>query len=305
MFKRTASIVFILSIFALVWLGGCSNGEHLSVDTKNVDTDLKKDASEPSVLAYVDGTPITQGELDLAVERMFSSPMPDRDREQIEAHVLQSLISSRAISRLAEAELDSFELKKLDTRVQAYREELLVKEYLSEHVSPEPIPGSMVESYYQKHPEEFGGGTTKRFEMVQTHRALKDGERREVLKQLGALSSEADWKSWVKNHQSLPVSWRELNARVDVLDQPLKTLVAATSPGNTSPLHNDQRITIVRVNEMESHPAKPLLEVSAEIRRKLAPLKMKDAIKVISEDAKKQLKIELAADSLSQSFRAR
>jgi hypothetical protein len=69
--------------------------------------------------------------------------------------------------------------------------------------------------------------------------------------------------------------------------------VSSTEAGSTSPLHVADQLTIVRVNAREELPVKPLMKVSSEIRRKLAPIRMKDAIKEISEYAEKQMKIEI------------
>ena len=78
--------------------------------------------------------------------------------------------------------------------------------------------------------------------------------------------------------------------------QPLKSLVASTGQGETSPLHMGDTLTIVKVVETKALPAKPLMEVSADIRRKLAPVKMKDAIKAISAEAKQRMKVEIVGE---------
>lgn len=274
-------------------LSGCSGGDNSKAQPKDADAGPAAVPVQSRVLARVDGTPITEIELKQAMERFFSDQSQIRNRAQVERRIVQSLIDSRAISRLAEAELDGADRQMLDAKVAAYREELLVKTYLADHAEPQPVTSDMVEAYYRKHPDEFGGSTTKRFEIVQTTRPLKDDERKMLIQQLGKLSSEQDWHRWADGHKTLPIGWREVTANPDLLMQPLKSLVEATDMGKTSPLHIDDVLTIVRVNETRELPAKPLNEVSAEIRRKLAPLKMKEAIRKISEAAKKQVKVEL------------
>jgi hypothetical protein len=283
-------------MITMLLLGGCSGSDNPKARVKDAGTVSAPESSKSRVLAMVDGTPITDVELKQAMERFFSDQSQIRNRAQVERRVVQSLIDSRAISRLAEAELDATDRQLLDVKVAAYREELLVKTYLADHANPQPVTGDMVEEYYRKHPEEFGGGTTKRFEIMQTTRSLKDDERKMLIQLLGNLSSEKDWHRWADSHKSLPIGWRELTANPDVLMQPLKSLVSATEMGKTSPLHVDDVLTIVRVQETQTLPAKPLPDVSAEIRRKLAPLKMKEAIKVISENAKRQINIELVPE---------
>ena len=280
-------------MIAMLLLSGCSGSDNPKAQAKDAGAVSATEVSKSRVLAMVDGTPITDIELKQAMERFFSDQSQIRNRAQVERRVVQSLIDSRAISRLAEAELDAADRQLLDAKVAAYREELLVKTYLADHAEPQPITSDMVEDYYRKHPEEFGGGTTKRFEIIQTTRPLKDDERKILIQQFGKLSSEKDWHRWADSHKSLPIGWRELTANPDVLMQPLKSLVNATERGKTSALHIDDVLTIVRVHETRTLPAKPLHEVSVQIRRKLAPLKMKEAIRKVSEVAKKQLKVEL------------
>jgi hypothetical protein len=278
---------------ALPWFGGCSGSDDSKTQPGEAAMGSVTAQAQYRVLARVDGTPITEIELNQAMERFFADQSQIRNREQVEGRIVQSLIDSRAISRLAEAELDGDARQMLDVKVAAYREELLVKSYLADHADPHPVTSDMVEEYYRTHRDEFGGGTAKRFEIVQTTRSLKDDERKTLIQLLGKLSSEKDWHRWADSHKSLPIGWREVTAKVEVLMQPLKSLVAGTEQGETSPLHMDDQLTIVRVKETKVLAAKPLSEVSAEIRRKLAPLKMKEAIKTISEAAKKQVKVEL------------
>lgn len=281
------------------WLVACSNsGETPSAAGKGQADDADGSAvPQASAIVMVDGTPITEQALEQAMERFFSSVGEIRDRERVERQVLKSLISSRAIARLSEAELDSHDTQALEYKVSAYREELLVKRYLQNHATPQPVSSDMVETYYQEHKEEFGGGTNNRFELIQTTRALNEDERRQLIKLFGSLAQESDWKNWAEQHRDEPIGWRQLNAKTELLQQPLRNLVEGTEVGATSGLHIDEQLTLVRVNGRDEIPAKPLMQVSAEIRRKLAPVKMKEAIKEISMQAEKQLEIKVVNPS--------
>jgi EpsD family peptidyl-prolyl cis-trans isomerase len=271
----------------------CTNGDERAKANEAADKSAVSETADSPVLAMVDGTPITELQLSQAMERFFSSQQEIIDRDRIERQVLRSLIDSRAIASLAEKEIDPWDKQRLEVKVAAYREELLVKTYIQEHATPQPITSDMVEKYYSQHPEAFGGGTTNSFEMIQTTRALKEDERRELIKLLGGLSSQQDWQSWAGKHQELPIGWRSLTARSELLKQPLKSLVTSTQAGATSDLHIGDQLTIVRVNAKDKLPTKPLMQVSAEIRRKLAPIKMKEAIKEITQRAEKQVEIEI------------
>jgi hypothetical protein len=122
---------------------------------------------------------------------------------------------------------------------------------------------------------------------------LKEDERRELIKLFGALAAEKNWKQWAQQHAALPIGRRQLSARSELLEQPLRGLVEATAAGATSALHVGEQLTIVRVNAKEQLSPRPLAQVSVDIRRKLAPIKMKEAIKAISDSAEKQMKIEI------------
>jgi EpsD family peptidyl-prolyl cis-trans isomerase len=278
-----------LSLSSLV---ACTNSGDSTTETEKAVKSPADKADSP-VLVLVDGSPITEQQLSQAMDRFFSNQQDLDNRDHIERQVLRSLIDSRAIASLADKEIDQWDRQRLEAKVAAYREELLVKTYLQEHATPQPVTSEMVEKYYSQHPQEFGGGTTNRFEMIQTTRELKEAERRDLIELLHGLSSRQDWQSWVEKHKDLPVGWRSLTAKSELLKQPLKSLVNSTKAGATSDLHIGDQLTIVRVNAKDKLPAKPLLQVSSEIRRKLAPVKIKDAIKEIKKYAQQQVKVEI------------
>ena len=72
---------------------------------------------------------------------------------------------------------------------------------------------------------------------------------------------------------------------------PLKRLVSSTKAGEVSPIHVLDNITIVRVISEKTLDPKPLDQVSAEIRKKLAPIQVRDAIKKTKEELLKSTKV--------------
>jgi hypothetical protein len=293
---RYYSLGPITLLCGLLLLSGCSREEVTSDQAANATQDEQIKDTESVALAYVNGSPITQQEAQHAIQKLFAGRLPPIGGEQVKQRILESLISSRAMSLLAQQELDSDAHVQLDIKVKAYREELLVQEYLSRHVTPEPVSGDMVSDYYKQHPEEFGGGVSKRFEMVQTYRQIEEDERKALISKLSELSNEEDWDQWLEQNKSLPVNLRQLTARVGILDQPIQALVSSTDVGETSPMHIDEMITIVRVKAIENHPPKPLSEVSATIRKRLAPVKMRAAVKKLADDALKKVNVDIVAD---------
>jgi hypothetical protein len=286
----------MLVFASLFWLAGCSRDESTA---ENSTASPPEQAPKSLVLAYVNGTPITEDDAQNALRKLFSDRLPQGNEKQVKQRILESLISSRALSLLAREELDDEEKAQLETRVNAYREELLVQGYLSRHASPEPVSSDRVKRYYDDHPEAFGGGTSKQFDMIQTYRPVTEKERKELLEKLSELKQVADWSQWVEAHKTLPVNLRQLTARVEVLEQPLQSLVSATDVGETSPLHIGDTLTLVRVNGIERHPPKPLAQVSAEIRKRLAPIKMRATIKQLADEALTKAKVEIVSEKQS------
>lgn len=253
-------------------------------------TDKSGGGADEVPLAYVNGSTISAMELESARSRFHV------DGAMLDAHfddtLLQSLVSSRAMALLAEGELDVERKQELSIKVAAYREELLVKEYLKGHAEPVPVSESMVKAYYDKHPEEFSGGSRKEFEYFSSNKeALSESERKAVLQFMAAVNQSAEWESLLATQSQLPLVYRKAKARLSVLDEPLKTLVTDTPLGNVSPLHMGNQLVVVRVLAEETIPPRPLADVSGEIRKRLAPLQLRQAVKTVSEQALNQVKV--------------
>ncbi len=88
-----------------------------------------KPADDP-VLARVNGSAITASELNAAVERSFGADAELADTRR--KGVLESLVLSRAIALAREKELDEAGKRAIERKVAAYREEVLVREYLAQ-----------------------------------------------------------------------------------------------------------------------------------------------------------------------------
>lgn len=241
-------------------------------------------------LVFVDSSPITVEEFESAKSRFnVGGVMLDANFDDT---LLQSLISSRAMSQLATKEMNSDSLRTIELKVAAYREELLVKGYLKLHASPVPVSESMVREYYEKHPEAFSGGKKKEFEyFISSAEELNEGDRKSILSFITAAKDTKGWGKLLDGKQDLPLTYRKAKARVSVLEEPLKTLVTTTAPGNVSSIHMGKQIVIVRVLGEESIPARPLTEVSADIRKRLAPMQLRKAVKEVSEQALQQVKV--------------
>src|SRR5690606_15630218 len=219
--------------------------------------------------------------------------------EVVERKILESLVSSRAMALLAERELSAGEKAEVELKAQAYREEILVKHYLQAHASPTPVTTEMVADYYARNPDEFGGSLEKTFEVIASTRALDGDEKAELIELLSAAEvKEKDWSALVEQWraQGRPLEYRQNHLKLELLEQPMRSLVAPTQPGDIAPLYTGEQLLLVRVTAERRLPAKPLGEVSADIREKLAPQALKQAIKSLSAEAVKDVKVEYRTD---------
>ena len=282
------------------WILGCLLvGWGLAGCNDDAQQALKEVPVEPSAtLVTVDESPITRAQLELTIERTLGDSAPLFANEEVERKILDSLVSSRAMALLAERELDASEKQQLDLKAQAYREELLLRHYLQEHATPEPVSTEMVADYYSRHPEEFGGGVEKSFEIIASTAELNERLRSELITLLsGAEVQKGDWQALVASWRAAgrPLEYRQNKLRPEMLDQPLRSLVEGTAAGSLAPLYTNGQLMLVRVTAEQKLPAKPLAEVSGTIREKLAPQALKKAVKELSAQAMEQVKVQYSS----------
>ena len=72
--------------------------------------------------------------------------------------------------------------------------------------------------------------------------------------------------------------------------------MASLEPGEASAVFYGETLYRVRLVKEEKLGYQPLSAVSGEIRRKLAPIQMKKAIKLVSDKALASAKVEYAKD---------
>ena len=238
------------------------------------------------VLARVNGSPITKYELEQAIRktlgRRSANLLDDSGRQK----VLESLVASRAIAQVQAADLLPEDQAALDKKVQAYREELLVMRYLAKHAPPQPVTKEMVREYYESHPERFGGKTIRTYEMIASKRTLKREERDALINVVSKPGEKKDWKKWVKTlqKQGYPVAYRKGQVSEKLLQAQLRELMRPLKKGETSQLSFVKGIAyVVRIVDEKQIASRPLSEVSAQIRKSLVPVELKNAVKTASD----------------------
>ena len=264
-------------------LVGCNSDETTTQNNTIVD----QPSPVSPVLVTVNDSPITERELEHAINRTLGESAVLVSDPSVTRKVLDSLVASRAMAMEQELRLSAEQLADIETSVRAYREEVLVRAFITDQAEPEPVTPDMVLDYYQKHPEEFGGSLVKSFEVLTLHKQPEVSERKILIDAFQKLEKTTDWQAY--GHQlaerSLPIRYQKLSMQADLLDQPMKALVETTDAGQVSPLNVAGQLMRVKVLSEHRLPVKPLEAVSADIRQKLAPIQFRKTVKKLSKQA--------------------
>tara|TARA_R110002073_G_scaffold45053_2_gene124657 strand:+ start:111262 stop:112110 length:849 start_codon:yes stop_codon:yes gene_type:complete len=246
---------------------------------------------EPSVnplLARVDGSDVYQSDMDAAWSRTFSEVDALYADDAMEERLLKSLVASRVMAHKAEATMSAEQKQEFEAVVKAWREEQLVKRYLSEHVTPQPVSNEMVESYYNKHPEMFGGGERRLYEVLTIQGTTNEETRDKAVALLGNAAAQKEWQKYARENSSADLIVHYARARADANtgDKALLAKLKTLSAGKTSAMSlAGGEATVLRVNAVEIIAPRPLIEVRDDIRRRLAPVNLKAAVKEAMDTA--------------------
>jgi hypothetical protein len=263
------------------------------------DQDAQTDIPQAVVLAKVNGEAITEEDLAFSLERTFNQMDMLNFTDELRQKVLDSLIASRAMKQLAIKELSADQIEKIENLTRAYQEELYVKEYLQAHVSPTPVTPEMVKKYYDEHPEEFGSTDIRDYEVLIAPANISDAMRDDLLQKVSAIRQVSDWSAsagkwgeqWGLQHQKGRSQKGLLNK---ILDQQINSL-AKNDTSNA--FYIDGQLHLVRVTNLVKTPPKSLAEVSGDIRQRLAPLMLREAVKQASDDARDKVQVEVISQA--------
>lgn len=246
------------------------------------------------VLARVNGEDITEADVAGMIDRTFSVAEQLSINADVERKVLESLVAARAMRQSVERDMTAREKFELEQKVKAYKEELYIKEYMNRHVSPEPVTTAMVKEYYESHPERFGGGVLKTFEMLKPKSALNEEQRDRLLASAAKINASEDWASLAMTlNNEIELAYLSTRATPEILTDELARVLSSLKAGETSGfVLENQAPVIYRVTKEETIPPKPLAEVSGEIRKMLAPLNLKKAVKRVTDEVVKQSNVE-------------
>ncbi|WP_435104207.1 peptidyl-prolyl cis-trans isomerase [Arhodomonas sp. AD133] len=287
-------VVAAIGLVMTAVLAGCGGGEN---DASGV-ADTRAAASAP-VLAHVDGTDITAVDLELAVGRLLDGRSTNELDRSTREKVLRSLVRARVIANHQAARLGEADRAELERKVAAYREDLLMKRFLRDEVTAEPVTEEMMREYYDRHPERFGARTVRTYELLTTREEVLPASRDEVLDRLKTLGRTGDWAAAA---DSISVGGPALRYRQVALDDATvaprlrKLLRSIEGDERSSITFIRGRPYIARVAAVENIPPQPLSEVRGQLRRALAPVRVKAALQEASAPLIEAADIEYAGE---------
>jgi hypothetical protein len=282
---RSISNVFI-AVVLTVFLSACGGKGQGSA---------AKLPGDDKVLATVNGSAVSAYDLEQAVRTSLGPAAAGMLDATGKRSVLESLVAARAIAQVQEKALTPMDRAALDKQTAAFREQLLVKLYLSKNTDGEPVSRQMVEDYYRKHPEQFGAKTVKQYEVIASRSALSDADRDKLLAALKDAGKQKNWGSWSAKlkQKGLAVEFKSGNADPAMLTADLRGQLETLKAGDPANLSfADGRVSLARVTAEKKIPPRPLNEVSAQIRKMLLPVQLKKAVKQAADQVLATAKVE-------------
>ena len=241
------------------------------------------EAPEEDVLAKVNGIPVTALDFEQAALRAYGENYRDTLAPPARKALMESLVLAKAIAQAAEQVFTPEENALIKARVRAYREELLIQKYLAEQVRVSPVTQAQVREYYQNHLEDFGKREKIFYEMVISRHPVGFSNRAVYLEAFDR-APDKNWQAWVGRltTQGIPAEYQQGVYENQKFTPTLSTLILSLDENEVSgPVFIDSRLYRVRVARIERVAPQPLNAVASDIRRKLAPIAVKNALEEV------------------------
>jgi len=285
--KNSAVLNRLSTVFIALMIVGCSGKE----SPRTADPAVT-DVVTSSVVARVNGEAISEQDLQDAFNRTFSSAEALALDNTIQAKLLDSVIASRAIAQAAKKMLSAEDNRALLASVRLYQEELYIKAYLQQNVSPEPVSSALVEAYYNSHLGDFGQQEIQKIEFIRVVDQADEGQRDLLLTLYATLQTSDQWAELAEQNPALV--YRQSWVTPGLLSNEIEQSVAGMAVDDVSSIVVIGGVAhVIRILAQRLQPAAPLSEVSAEIRKRLVPLQLRKAVKDVSEQLISEASVEI------------
>lgn len=252
------------------------------------------------VLARVGDKKVTQYDVEQTTMRMLGPQQAAFLDEGGNRKVLESIVMTRVMATAGEKEIDEQAKAQIERQVRDYHEQLLVKAYLKAHADPQPVTQKMVQEYYEANPERFGGTIVREYEMISVDEKLEGEQRAKMLKNLDQAKNEKDWKGFAaklkKQHKAVNYSQGNLNQALHI-KKVNDVLITLKLNQVSNPFFVDGKLYITRITKETKVAPRPLNQVSGEIRKALAPIQLKKAVKTLADSLMKTANVEYLDDT--------
>lgn len=270
---------FSLLIVFLLMLSACEKSQ-----------ETPQPMTRGAVLAEVNGKKIYQQDLDMTLVDMFGEYQASMLDQEGRKKALESLVASKALMDMAARDIDADVMQAIDNKTERYRENLVINAYVKDQIVAEPVSNKMVEDYYNSHLEKFGQKTLRQYELLSSEQGMTPEQRDRFLQAFEKLRERDPQEIQTRlAKQGYPVSYHQGVTGDANMPARLRDFIAAQPLNQLSAIaFIDGRPYAVRVNKDVVKPAKPLTEVSQDIRKSLAMVQLKKEIKKLSSLALEQ-----------------
>lgn len=269
---------------SILLLSSCNRAEE-----KKHDVPIEHSA----ILAQVNNEVITDEDVQFFINKTFGSNSAAIRNQQIKKNILASLVASKAMKIAMQAELSPDKINQIKLKTQHYEEELFIKAYLEQYAIPEPVTSSMISNYYQEHLEQFGKVNVKTVEILQRKTKLNENERDAILTNLATINATTNWQKYAENKgKYLSLTYVKTKFSPGLFDKEVAEVIETLNVDEHSKIiFVQEQLYIIRVIAIQTLPAKPLASVSTSIRKKLAALQLKKAVKESTKKVLQQVSV--------------
>ena len=254
-------------VMALLFvLGGCTQ-ESKQVDVQN---------SEQRVVAKVNEIKISDSELDTVLMQTFGEfaavQLGESGREKLlESIIIKKLMAQKQLESMSKESLHDLELAQ-----KIFTDEYLSKQYIQENVVAEPVSDEQARNYYEDNLEQYGQKISRKYEKLSL--PVKNNDQ----SVLANFNASVDWHKEAEKQrkQGLTISYSVGMQGNKGLNGFYQNVISSLEEGEVSKVYqlNKQFVKFKLVSAHKSAP-KPFNEVKAQIKKTLAPLQIKQAIK--------------------------
>lgn len=249
------------------------------------------------VLAYVgpERDPVTQYDVQQAAERTLGNLADVAIETGTRGEMVDSVISARAMAVLRGSELTPVQAAELDKQVNAYRERLLVRDYLDAHAERVMTSEPELRAYYDAHPEKFGPRPERHFELAYVELGRDSTARPGLMRTLSEVTLADDWRGAVAERQKKgsPVGFRRGDAGLANLPKKLRSAALKLGVGEASNvvLVGD-RAYALRMTKVGKKPGKTFEEVRPRIAKLLEPRETRAQLQAVKDAVLKKVPVE-------------